>query len=346
MHKPWIPLARIESIVQIEPVLFILSLGIGAWVAYLVLLQKISPERHRNLRRLFANLLGHGALLVLLFAAYMGMFQIRERAWVPGILTYLGFATIVSAAVVFVKEARVLAFEYLFLANMRAGVPLLLVNLLSLLLSLIFFCWMLTSIFEVNLAPLLATSAVFSLVLGLALQDTLGNLFAGVALQFDKPYEIGDWIEVQGPLVKWVGRVHEISWRATVLISFTDEVITIPNRSMAQGEIANYSGKLRPVLRGHFFRVGFKEDLKEVERLFLQALSEIPGIRSYPEPLMLTLDTTESWVSVKLVYWIEDFGTQFVTTDKVLRSVLETLKGRVTFAGARLEVDLPARFPS
>jgi small-conductance mechanosensitive channel len=321
-------------------VIFILSLGVGAWIVYLMLLKNISPERHRNLRRLFRNLLGHGVGLVLLFALYSVTRQMGEHVWVSTVLTYLGFVTILSGAIVFVKAARVLAFEYLFLVNMRAGVPLLLVNLLSLLLSLVFFCWMLTSIFEVDLAPLLATSAVFSLVLGLALQDTLGNLFAGVALQFDKPYEIGDWIEVQGPVLKWVGRVHEISWRATVLISFTDEIITIPNRMMAQSEVANFSGKLRPVIRGHFFRVVFGQDLKEVERLFLQALAGVPGIRAYPEPLMLTLDTTESWISVKLVYWIEDFGTQFITTDLVLRKVLETLEGKVTLAGARLEVEM------
>ena len=92
---------------------------------------------------------------------------------------------------------------------MRAGVPVLLVNLFSLLLSAVIGFWMMTGIFEFNLAPLLATSAVFSIVLGLALQDTLGNLFAGVALQLDKPYEMGAAIEVTTSSQKWVGQVRK-----------------------------------------------------------------------------------------------------------------------------------------
>ena len=117
--------------------------------------------------------------------------------------------------------------------------------------------WIGAEIFNIRLTPILATSAIFSLVLGLALQDTLGNLFAGVALQFDKPYEIGDWIEIQSSGQKWIGQVYEISWRATVLIASTEESITVPNRIVAQAQIANYSTKYRPITRSQLFRLPF-----------------------------------------------------------------------------------------
>ena len=89
------------------------------------------------------------------------------------------------------------------------------------------------------------------------MQDTLGNLFAGVALQFDKPYEIGDWIEIHNSGQKWVGQIYEITWRATLLIGFVEEFITVPNRVMGQSEISNFrrSTTLLFVLRFLNFRL-------------------------------------------------------------------------------------------
>ena len=150
---------------------------------------------------------------------------------------------------------------------MRVAVPVLLVNLFTLLLSMVLGGWIVTDIFNVRLAPLLATSAIFSLVLGLALQDTLGNLFSGVAMQFDKPYEIGDWVEIQtGGTQKWVGQIEEISWRATVLIGFAEELITIPNRVISQSEISNFTRKGKPIIRSQVFRIAFGEDQVKVRR--------------------------------------------------------------------------------
>src|SRR5262249_25507055 len=147
------------------------------------------------------------------------------------------------------KTCRILLFEYLFLSHMRAGVPLLLVNLFTLLLTLVMGGWLCTAIFDVKLGPLLATSAIFSVVLGLALQDTLGKRFAGVAMQFDKPYEIGDWIEIMLNGQKWVGQVQEISWRATVMVGISDEHISVPNRLMGQTQISNFATTKRPIWR-------------------------------------------------------------------------------------------------
>jgi small-conductance mechanosensitive channel len=231
----WIPLEKIQAIVQLEPALLIAGLSLGAWLVYKLLLGKISSERHRNMSALFRNLGMHAFFAACFIASFflIGSFG-AEGAAVERLLAYLGFFAVLSGAIVFVKVSRILAFEYLFLSHMRAGVPVLLVNLFTLLLSLVIGGWMATEIFSVRLTPLLATSAIFSLVLGLALQDTLGHLFAGVSLQFDKPHEIGDWIEIQTSGQKFVGQVEEISWRATVLIGLADELITVPNRTMAQ----------------------------------------------------------------------------------------------------------------
>ncbi|MCX6551615.1 MAG: mechanosensitive ion channel, partial [Acidobacteria bacterium] len=86
-----------------------------------------------------------------------------------------------------------------------------------------------------NLAPLLATSAVTSLVLGLALQPILGNFFAGVAISFEQPYRINDWIKI-GDIE---GRVVDMTWRTTHLRTRDNDDLVIPNAKAADEYILN-----------------------------------------------------------------------------------------------------------
>lgn len=245
---PWISEKQVESAVRLETVLVLISLSLIAWVVYKVFLRRTSRERHAMLMSLFKNLFGHLVLSLLLYACYEVIEWTSYEPWSVRLLAYVGFATVVWGWVVFIKTLRILAFEYLFIVNMRSRVPLLLVNIFTLVISVFALGWVLTTIFDVRLTPLLATSAILSIVLGLALQDTLGNLFAGIALQFDKPFEMGDWIEIKTDSEKISGQVLEVSWRATSLIAITDEVITLPNRSIAQYQISNFAGRERPFL--------------------------------------------------------------------------------------------------
>ena len=215
----WIPAAKIHGAVQTEAILFVILSAITSFILYKLFLGRLTPERHKNLRSQFKNLIYHSLFCCLFF----GLFFLAKE-W-PNlnptylrIAPYFGLFTIISASVVFVKTCRIIIFEYLFFRSMTVGVPLLLVNIFTLALSIVIGAWLLSSIFEFRLLPLVATSAVFSIVLGLALQDTLGNLFSGIALQLDKPYSIGDWVEIYNGGQKLTGLVTEITWRATVFL--------------------------------------------------------------------------------------------------------------------------------
>jgi small-conductance mechanosensitive channel len=192
------------------------------------------------------------------------------------------------------------------------------VNLFTLLASIVVGAWMLTEIFGLKIAPLLATSAIFSIVLGLAMQDTLGNLFAGVALQIDKPYEIGHWVEVQNGMQKWVGQVYEISWRATVLIGLSDETMTIPNRIMAQAQVSNFSIRSEPFARAQLFKIAHGSDLSLAKTTLLNACAKIPEVLKTPAPLVFCSESQESGITLKVIYALQDYGAQFRVQDLVL----------------------------
>src|SRR5947208_723911 len=84
---------------------------------------------------------------------------------------------------------------------------------------------------------LLTTSAVSAVVIGFALQDTLGNAFAGLAIQSEKPFSVGHWVKVGDH----EGRVAEVTWRATKLRTKAGNFVILPNDLVAKEPIINYS---------------------------------------------------------------------------------------------------------
>ena len=84
---------------------------------------------------------------------------------------------------------------------------------------------------------LLTTSAVGAVVVGFALQDTLGNLFAGLAIQIEKPFRVGQWIQISGR----EGQVQQITWRATKLRTKDGEFLMVPNSVISKEPVLNYS---------------------------------------------------------------------------------------------------------
>src|SRR6185503_14169651 len=134
-------------------------------------------------------------------------------------------------------RSPLIAFQALFRRNQRAAAPALLESLVAVLLyglgaGVIVHRW-----FGVELTPFLATSAVVGAVVGLALQDTLGNLFAGISLHTEGPFQVGDWVRVGDR----DGRVEQVSWRAVRLRSWDGDTLTIPNNEVSRHAVLNYS---------------------------------------------------------------------------------------------------------
>jgi len=338
---PLIPLARIETLLSLEPVLVLIGLAVSAWIVYKIFLRSASAERHRNLRRHFLNMAAHLTVFSVLFLAYSVALRTADvgRTSSDVLASYVGLAAMVSGAIVFVKISRIFLFEYLFLGHMREGVPLLIVNLFALLLSVGIAGWFATEIFGIKLGPVLATSAVFSLILGLALQDTLGNLFAGVALQLDKPYEIGDWVEVSQGGQTWTGQVEEISWRATTLIGLFDELVVLPNRLMGTSEISNYTARGAPLWRGQNFRIPYVVDLETTKELIARAVAKVEGVRTTPTPYVWIRETTESWMVFRCSYTIDDYAGQYRIGSNVITAAVNALKeAGFTWAANRVQL--------
>ncbi len=328
---------RLQDLLGFEPLIVLTLLGAIAYFIYRTLLRKVNPSRHQMIRNLFGELTSS----YLIFAAFW-IFQFliqNQLQFLERFYSYVGMAAAAFGALVLVRTTKILVFEYLFYKSMTAGVPVLLVNLVTLVFSIFIAAWLSTSVFGIRWAPLLATSALVSVVLGLALQDTLGNLFAGVALQFDKPYEIGDWIEVHGSNGEvFVGEVHEITWRATILFGFFDEVLTLPNRLVAQSDVSNYSARKKPIHRGLNLTLDPGADETKVKEILHRVLRETPGVLQDLPHLVMLREITERGALYRLFYPIVHYNQQYIIVDDILMRAQSELK-KAGIQTSRLRVE-------
>jgi small-conductance mechanosensitive channel/CRP-like cAMP-binding protein len=158
--------------------------------------------------------------------------------------------------------------------------------------------------FGVDVAALVATSAALSIVVGLALQETLANLFAGLALMLERPFKPGDWIQM-GDLI---GQVQEISWRAVRLqLMRQEDYLIVPNSVVAKSQIVNMS-QPRPV-HGHAVEISAPshEPPDRVRRVLLEAVAEVPGVLREPAPRARIMRIKAPEVVYQLVYYLEDY---------------------------------------
>lgn len=342
MNNRFINTKNLFELMDIEPFLILTALVIVTWLFYKLFLKEVSEERHRGLKSEFKNLAHHFLILAIFFVTYWILRPaINHPEWtISRSVPYVAFVTLLWGMIVFVKVTRLMILQYLFLGSMKHGVPILIVNIFSLLLSVGLLIWTLGQVFAVQVTPLLTTTAAFSVILGLALQDTLGNLFAGISLQVDKSFEIGDWIEVINGGQKIVGQVKEMSWRATILIGWTDEIITLPNRVLANSQISNFAAVDNPIVRAQTFKIPYGSPIPEVKANIIEAIKKIPDIRSWPEPLALVNESHESWISLRVIYHIGNYGLQAIIADRVIEEVLAVLKRmNIEVATAKIKIE-------
>jgi small-conductance mechanosensitive channel len=329
-------LERIVALTHWHFIGAVTALALLAWTVELVLRRRWNASRRLLME---TQVLGMRNALLLAFALWGTTQTVLRLQAGTDLSSLVGFLAIVTYMAAGLRVARVCFFQWLFANSQREGVPLLLVDVFTFLASAVMFGVLLHAVFLIEVTSLLATSAVLSVVLGLALQDTLGHLFAGISLQLDRPFRLGDWIEVRVGSDRISGQVLELSWRATLLLAVGEELVTVPNKTMAQGLLVNFSGRERPFVRGHVFRFPLDVDVGLVKQLLTRAALETAGIAHDPKPVPLLIETTESWLTIKMVNFVTDYGTQYAVGDAYQVRALELLaEQKIQLAAQRIQV--------
>jgi len=150
---------------------------------------------------------------------------------------------------------------------------------------------------------LLTTSAVGAVVVGFALQDTLGNAFAGLGIQSEKPFRVGHWIRVG----EFEGRVAEVTWRATKLHTKSGNFVIVPNNIIAKDAITNYSEPAVPTRLEVEVGASYLSTPADVKAAAVEALRQVPRVLQSPAPDVLLHAFDGSAITYRVRFWIEDY---------------------------------------
>ncbi|MFC0401628.1 mechanosensitive ion channel family protein [Paraburkholderia rhizosphaerae] len=168
-------------------------------------------------------------------------------------------------------------------------------------------------VLELPIRGLVATSGALAIVLGLAIQSTLSDVFAGIVLNTTEPYQIGDWVAIDDV----EGRVVEMNWRATHLLTSQGNVVIVPNAVAAKTKITNNS---RP---GALHGVKVSLEISPQERpatvigALERAVASVTSLMSDPAPYVNAKHSTINSVLYEVTGYVNDMGKKTSVTNEL-----------------------------
>ena len=176
----------------------------------------------------------------------------------------------------------------------------------------------------IELFGILASLAVFSLIIGLAVQQTLGNIVNSFLLAIDRPFEVGDRIEVDGT---W-GSVVSVGILSTKVLDRDERLVVIPNNTLVESKVINHArgggdGVARRISIVLDIGVDYREDIDHVKYTLLQLAKECPYVINKPEPRILLHELADFAKIFRVYTWVEDYSDEYVARDWLLRNIDE-----------------------
>ena len=184
--------------------------------------------------------------------------------------------------------------------------------------------YVIADIWKIDLSQVFTALGVGSLVMALALQDTLSNLVSGFLLIFESPFKIGDWIKIKEGIE---GEVIEINWRSVRLKTIDKDIIIIPNSALGREMIYNYT--LMDPLHAErlILSFSFNNSPNQVQKVIKNTALETPGIVAVPEPEIMT----KKYLDHAIEYEIKYFITEYVKAEKIRNDLMT----RIYYAAKR-----------
>ena len=179
----------------------------------------------------------------------------------------------------------------------------------------------------IGITQLLTTSAIISAVIGLSMQDTLGNIMAGMALQLENTIAVGDWVRID----QTVGRVTEIRWRHTAIETRNWDTVIVPNTQLIKSQVTVLGRRTSQPLQHRqwvYFNVDFRFSPTQVIHAVTEALTAEPieNVSSNPKPNCILFDIKESYCYYAVRYWLNNLAVDDPTDSRMRTIVYFSLK--------------------
>ena len=244
--------------------------------------------------------------------------QIRETAvnlydnLIPIVKILLWMILVVA----FVRFLNVLIFSTI-LSSSQYEVSNLLRNVISIVIFIVAFFILLQTQYSTayeKLTPIFTGSTIIAVVLGLALQDTLGNLFAGLAMQADQPFQVGDVLSIP---TKGIGVVEDISWRGVKIRTFQNKLLIISNSVLGK-EAIEVAPRENLNARIVFFNTLYANSPANTVQVVREAVRQVENVSQKIRPIVRVRNLGDNGIEWEVKYWTEDYA-KHNETDALIR---------------------------
>ena len=185
--------------------------------------------------------------------------------------------------------------------------------------------------FGVQPLSILTTTTVVAAVVGLALQETLSNIFSGLMLQLSKPFEPGDWVKAGD----FIGRVKGIGWRSTIVMTRANERLDIPNAVIGKEVLVNYAED--EICDEISIGISYNVPPNRVREVVVKVLHDLPHVLPQRTPLVLPWEYGDSAIRYRVKYWISDYTFQEQVHAEAVSSLWYALRRH------QMEIPFPIR---
>jgi small conductance mechanosensitive channel len=180
----------------------------------------------------------------------------------------------------------------------------------------------------VDVTSMVASLGVAGLTIGFAAKDALSNIISGLFIFWDRPFVVGDLVEIDGRY----GRVQEITMRTTRVVTPDGRMLAIPNTTVVNSTVASYTNF--PNLRLEIdVTVGVGEDLGRIRRVALDVVEGRPGFQSSPAPTVVVTAINDYNVALQLRAWLVDEQRHIAERFRLREDLFEALR--------RADVEMP-----
>jgi small-conductance mechanosensitive channel/CRP-like cAMP-binding protein len=281
-----------------EAVFLGLTVGLMLWVL----------KKYQDQTRLRAWVIAAGSIM----GVYIALIMAGVSPGTTGVRILLAVAIMIAANTI-LKFASLLLWEHLARRQMEIPVPRLVVDVLNFIIMATLAVILLNTLFAVKLTAFLVTSTVLSAVIGLSLQDILGNVFAGLALQLERPYEMEDWVMIDGI----EGAVEEMNWRVLTVRTRNNDIMAIPNATVSKTVVTNFSQPSKLHLVHVKVGVGYAHPPERVKKVLLSSVSDTSGISAKPSPSVFLEEFSSSSITYDVRFWITEYSRKPQIADAV-----------------------------
>lgn len=261
-------------------------------------------------------------LFLPLFTLWLALINVAGFDFSDPVAKIVATMADVAGIVVGLSFVNAVLFSNVAENSWQARTPKLLVDIVRLFLVVIGFAIVLSLVWGVDLGQVAAALGIGSIVIGLAIAEPLGNVFAGLMLLVERPISVGDWIKIGDS----VGQVIEINWRAVHLRTFLRELVVVPNAILAKDSFTNYSRPTR--LHCENITLGFSYDdaPNKVRSILLDLLDQTPGVLTDPPPAVRVANYGDFTIDYKVIFFVQEFTKLGLVRDSFMTKVWYSAK--------------------